>query len=89
MDLLLFLLSCYGIWFLIVESSILVRPRSLVLKIPFVEKMFNCPFCSGFWTSLIPSFYYLNNIYDVGFHAIAAAAFIIIVEATIFKEEQF
>jgi len=50
--LLIWILSIYGITFLIADSELLGLPRNELRKISFFDKLLNCYFCVGFWVSL-------------------------------------
>lgn len=56
LDSLVFLFGCAGVTFLIVHASIFDIPRSWLLRLGrFAEEMLACPFCTGFWVSLVIS----------------------------------
>lgn len=44
-------LFIYGVCFILIDSVIFTPVREHITKIPFFEKLFNCYFCMGFWTS--------------------------------------
>lgn len=39
----------YGAMFLLKDSTILKKPRDLVCKIPFIDALLSCSFCTGVW----------------------------------------
>jgi hypothetical protein len=47
-----FLLACYGLTFLICDSSILSRPREVIKRLKLVNELLSCYFCAGFWVGL-------------------------------------
>lgn len=52
-----FILACYGGANGIVFSKLLERPRSWISsKSSFLEKLFGCPLCVGFWLGVLFSF---------------------------------
>jgi hypothetical protein len=67
----LFLLICvaYGITSFFVESVMFLKPRNLLSKIDFFNKLLRCMFCTGFWVGCGIHFYsspfneYFGNIW--------------------------
>lgn len=61
-NLLLFILSCYGMTFILVYGSIFnsIRPKQ---ESGFLGKLFNCPLCTGFHVGyIIFSLFWLGGI---------------------------
>jgi hypothetical protein len=49
-----FLLTCYGLTFFVMRSSLLARPRDwLMFHSSMLERMLSCAFCTGTWVSLV------------------------------------
>jgi hypothetical protein len=49
----LWLLACYGLTFLLADSTILSRPRAwITTRSTWFKELFECHFCLGVWVSL-------------------------------------
>lgn len=49
----LWTLACFGITFLIADSTVFSKPRNwLANKSRFIRSLLGCYFCTGFWVSL-------------------------------------
>ena len=57
MELLYFILACYGMTQILVYGTIFnnVRPKQ-----GFIGELFNCPMCMGFWVGLVNWFLFDN-----------------------------
>ena len=88
--LLFFLMGCYGITTIIVQSK-LMEPLRLYFKVKskYLHKLITCMMCTGFWVSIISSFslqYSMSynifgnqdfiNVYDFFYYLIFDASFI-------------
>lgn len=62
--LLLYFLSCFGITFVIVHSTIMdkLKLRSLWQKSQFLKELTSCSFCTGFWVGVGISLTFCPNI---------------------------
>jgi hypothetical protein len=90
MKLIFFLMGCYGITTLIVQSKIMEPLRNYFkVKKSYLYKLITCMMCTGFWVSIISSFslqYSISynifadgnfiNVFDFFFYLIFDASFI-------------
>ena len=59
MDVLFFILACYGITLLIVQSRIMSPVREIFNgRVNFLYHLLNCMMCTGFWVGLFTSIIY-------------------------------
>jgi hypothetical protein len=81
----IFLLACYALTYVVVESYIFSKPRNQLKKLPLLNKLLDCWFCSGFWCSLVVSVLYFLSLSqrlslpllpDLILHSLAGAAFV-------------
>lgn len=87
----LFLLCCYAVTFVLIDSEIFEPIRKVLTKSKFLEKLLQCWFCTGFWSSLFSFLIYywsgldpelrayplfsIPSISQTALHALAGAAF--------------
>lgn len=99
-ELLIFLLTSYGVYFVLVQSGVpgwaQLRDK-LAGKYNTVFELLQCPICSGFWSSVITSTLFalyrgetvvsVRTVLLVVLHGFAGAAWVYFVEAYIRRLE--
>ncbi len=90
-QLFLFLLSSFGLQFLLCQSSLLEAPRRHVKnKSQFLDKLISCSFCSGFWCGLA-LFFVIFNTLPLHFslvYGLAASAFCYLLDTVLLYLER-
>lgn len=87
-ELAVWLLACYGIVFLLADSTILAAPRGWLLRrSQFVANLLGCYFCLGFWVALGTSFLMPLRPSWIVFYGFAGATSCYVLDAAVRRLE--
>lgn len=83
------LLACFGITFLLCDAAIIARPRAVVRRIPFVDALLKCYFCTGFWVALALFWYLGRRNVDLVVWSFAGASAAYVINALVLVLERW